>query len=148
MAPAAAAAPAKKHKSKTASVVSGSLSGAVVSACVQPLDVIRTRMQADMAHGVVRNTLHTMQTIMAEVRHVAVVLSCAVPSGCVAWQAGTCCTTAVAVACCCLPTLPLLLHCLLLCRAGRRAHVVEGHAAYSDPAGLGRRTALLLLGID
>ncbi|EFN55963.1 hypothetical protein CHLNCDRAFT_145279 [Chlorella variabilis] len=66
MAPAAAAAPAKKHKSKTASVVSGSLSGAVVSACVQPLDVIRTRMQADMAHGVVRNTLHTMQTIMAE----------------------------------------------------------------------------------
>ena len=62
------AAPAKKKKSKAASVLSGSLSGALVSACVQPLDVIRTRMQADMAHGVVRSTLQTMQTIMGEVR--------------------------------------------------------------------------------
>ena len=62
------AAPAKKKKSKAASVLSGSLSGALVSACVQPLDVIRTRMQADMAHGVVRSTLQTMQTIVGEVR--------------------------------------------------------------------------------
>lgn len=56
----------RKKKSKAASVISGSVSGALVSACVQPLDVIRTRMQADSAHGVVRGTLATMQTIMAE----------------------------------------------------------------------------------
>jgi solute carrier family 25 protein 38 len=39
-------------KSKLASALSGSLSGALVSACVQPLDVIRTRMQADSAQGI------------------------------------------------------------------------------------------------
>lgn len=41
----------KTKKSKAASALSGSLSGAFVSACVQPLDVIRTRMQADSAQG-------------------------------------------------------------------------------------------------
>ncbi len=40
-----------KRKSKAASALSGSVSGAFVSACVQPLDVIRTRMQADSAQG-------------------------------------------------------------------------------------------------
>lgn len=40
-----------KKKSRAASALSGSLSGAFVSACVQPLDVIRTRMQADSAQG-------------------------------------------------------------------------------------------------
>ena len=35
----------QRPKSKLASVISGSASGAVVSACVQPLDVLRTRMQ-------------------------------------------------------------------------------------------------------
>lgn len=41
----------KRRKSKVASMISGGLSGAVVSACVQPLDVIRTRMQASRARG-------------------------------------------------------------------------------------------------
>lgn len=59
--------PTKKKKSKAASLVSGAVSGALVSACLQPLDVVRTRMQADVARGVVRSTLGTMQTIMAEV---------------------------------------------------------------------------------
>ena len=73
MAPPAAAAaaggkPQRKKKSKLASLVSGSLSGALVSACVQPLDVIRTRMQADMLQGVMRGTLGTMRTIVGEVR--------------------------------------------------------------------------------
>ena len=45
-----------KKKSKAASALSGSLSGAFVSACVQPLDVIRTRMQADSAQGLLHVT--------------------------------------------------------------------------------------------
>lgn len=45
-----------KRKSKTASALSGSVSGALVSACVQPLDVIRTRMQADSAQGLLHVT--------------------------------------------------------------------------------------------
>lgn len=53
-------------KSKLASVVSGSVSGAVVSACVQPLDVLRTRMQADSAAGVLRSTAETATLIMRE----------------------------------------------------------------------------------
>lgn len=60
--------PARKPKSKAASVVSGSVSGALVSACVQPLDVVRTRMQADAAQGLVRGTMATIHTILAEVR--------------------------------------------------------------------------------
>jgi hypothetical protein len=60
-------------------VVSGSLSGALVSACVQPLDVVRTRMQADMAHGIVRSTMHTMQTILSEVRRSWPASRCCVP---------------------------------------------------------------------
>ncbi|KAL4853316.1 Mitochondrial glycine transporter [Chlorella vulgaris] len=59
-------APARKSKSKVASAISGSVSGALVSACVQPLDVIRTRIQADMTHGVVRGTMQTMHVILAE----------------------------------------------------------------------------------
>lgn len=50
-------------KSKLASVVSGSMSGAIVSSCVQPLDVIRTKMQADSAHGVTRSTAQTIALI-------------------------------------------------------------------------------------
>lgn len=45
--------------------MSGSLSGALVSACVQPLDVIRTRMQADSAQGLARvSTVQTFQDIV------------------------------------------------------------------------------------
>ena len=50
-------------KSKLASVVSGSMSGAIVSSCVQPLDVIRTKMQADSAHGIHRSTAQTIALI-------------------------------------------------------------------------------------
>lgn len=58
----------KPRKSKMASLASGALSGGLVSACVQPLDVIRTRMQADMVQGVMRGTMPTMWTIVGEVR--------------------------------------------------------------------------------
>jgi solute carrier family 25 protein 38 len=52
-------------KSKLASALSGSASGAFVSACVQPLDVIRTRMQADSAAGVANiGSLKTFQRIL------------------------------------------------------------------------------------
>lgn len=63
----AAARPAGKEgpkRSKLASVVSGSMSGALVSACVQPLDVVRTRMQADVAHGTFMSSARTVQAIM------------------------------------------------------------------------------------
>ena len=60
------AAGAKPRKSKVASVVSGSMSGAAVSACVQPLDVLRTRMQADVAAGTYRSTLQTMQEVVRQ----------------------------------------------------------------------------------
>lgn len=61
----AAFVPAPK-KSKLASVVSGALSGAVVSSCVQPLDVIRTKMQADSARGIARSTAQTISLISRE----------------------------------------------------------------------------------
>ena len=52
-------------KSKIASAMSGSVSGALVSACVQPLDVIRTRMQADSAQGLAKvSTVKTFQGIV------------------------------------------------------------------------------------
>merc|ERR1719183_283432 len=52
-------------KSKIASAMSGSVSGALVSACVQPLDVIRTRMQADSARGLAKvSTVKTFQGIV------------------------------------------------------------------------------------
>lgn len=52
-------------KSKLASAMSGSVSGAFVSACVQPLDVIRTRMQADSARGASNvSTVRTFQAIL------------------------------------------------------------------------------------
>jgi solute carrier family 25 protein 38 len=57
--------PRKETPSKLTSALSGSLSGAVVSACVQPLDVIRTRMQADSARGLPDiTTLKTVQKII------------------------------------------------------------------------------------
>ena len=53
-----------KRKSKLASVVSGAASGALVSACVQPLDVIRTRLQADSAKGQLLSTVSTIRLIV------------------------------------------------------------------------------------
>ena len=142
------AAPAKKKKSKAASVLSGSLSGALVSACVQPLDVIRTRMQADMAHGMVRSTLQTMQTIMGEVRRgnsTFIRLQAAV-----LWPAddsGVCCPAGAAQCAMEQPTAKLCHTCCYGCphrAAGRGAHPVEGHPAHRDPVGPGGRPALLL----
>lgn len=52
--------------SKLASALSGSLSGALVSACVQPLDVIRTRMQADSAQRLAVTTTGTIRKIVGE----------------------------------------------------------------------------------
>ena len=44
----------------------GSFSGAVVSACVQPLDVIRTRLQADAAKGISRSTAGAFRVLVKE----------------------------------------------------------------------------------
>lgn len=62
----------KPKKSKLASIVSGAVSGVFVSAVVQPLDVVRTRMQADVAKGVFLSTARTFRTVVAEVRRVEV----------------------------------------------------------------------------
>jgi solute carrier family 25 protein 38 len=62
----AAAAPPPPPRSKLASVASGSLSGMLVSACLQPLDVVRTRMQADAARGVALSSAATARAVAAE----------------------------------------------------------------------------------
>lgn len=49
-----------------ASAVSGAMSGAIISACVQPLDVLRTRMQADTAMGMSRSVGQTLQVVLNE----------------------------------------------------------------------------------
>lgn len=43
----------------------GCISGALVSVCVQPLDVLRTQMQADAAAGLARSTLATARGVLA-----------------------------------------------------------------------------------
>ena len=53
-------------KSRLASVLSGSSSGALVSACMQPLDVLRTRMQAEAARGVFLSTVETTSIVLKE----------------------------------------------------------------------------------
>ena len=42
----------------------GSLSGVIISACVQPLDVLRTRMQGEAAKGVSHGTLVTLRLVL------------------------------------------------------------------------------------
>jgi len=44
----------------------GVLSGALVSVCVQPLDVVRTRMQAEATRSGLQSMVGTMRTIYAE----------------------------------------------------------------------------------
>lgn len=44
----------------------GSFSGAVVSVCVQPLDVVRTRLQADAAKGISRSTAGAFRVLVQE----------------------------------------------------------------------------------
>lgn len=55
-----------KGQNKLASVLSGSFSGAVVSVCVQPLDVVRTRLQADAAKGISRSTAGVFRVLVKE----------------------------------------------------------------------------------
>jgi len=42
------------------------MAGAVVSACVQPLDVLRTRMQADAAAGRLQGSVSTLRMLLRE----------------------------------------------------------------------------------
>jgi len=44
----------------------GAMAGAVVSACVQPLDVLRTRMQADAAAGRLQGSVSTLRMLLRE----------------------------------------------------------------------------------
>ena len=44
----------------------GYFSGAVVSVCVQPLDVVRTRLQADAAKGISRSTADAFRVLVKE----------------------------------------------------------------------------------
>ena len=53
-----------RHNSN--SICAGSLSGAAISACVQPLDVIRTRMQADATLNALSGALGTFRKIVAQ----------------------------------------------------------------------------------
>ncbi|KAK9811684.1 hypothetical protein WJX72_008322 [[Myrmecia] bisecta] len=56
----------KPRQPLASSVVSGFLSGALVSVCVQPLDVVRTRMQGEAAAGLSRGPVATFRTILSE----------------------------------------------------------------------------------
>ncbi|KAI8475689.1 MAG: mitochondrial carrier domain-containing protein [Monoraphidium minutum] len=58
----------QRHKKPPAivSAVSGGLSGAMISACVQPLDVLRTRMQADAALGSQKSMGQTLRVLLKE----------------------------------------------------------------------------------
>ena len=54
-------------KPRLASALSGAMSGMFVSAIVQPLDVVRTRMQVDVNRGVHLSTWKTLRLIVGEV---------------------------------------------------------------------------------
>jgi len=64
--PAAAPPPPRPKPPAAAAAASGALSGAFISAIVQPLDVVRTRMQADAAGGALRGTITTLRTVLSE----------------------------------------------------------------------------------
>ncbi|CAL8469258.1 g8799 [Coccomyxa elongata] len=49
-----------------AAALSGSVSGAIISTCVQPLDVVRTRMQADATKNAFSGMLGTFRSIVSE----------------------------------------------------------------------------------
>ncbi|GAX78294.1 hypothetical protein CEUSTIGMA_g5736.t1 [Chlamydomonas eustigma] len=54
----------KKSKPPSiASALSGALSGVLIGTCLQPLDVVRTRMQGDSIQGLSRNTISTARVI-------------------------------------------------------------------------------------
>lgn len=53
-------------RSRFASVLSGSLAGALVSVSIQPLDVVRTRMQGDAVKGFVRGPFSTARVVYNE----------------------------------------------------------------------------------
>lgn len=54
------------HDSDKYRARAGSFSGAVVSVCVQPLDVVRTRLQADAAKGISRSTAGAFRVLVKE----------------------------------------------------------------------------------
>jgi solute carrier family 25 protein 38 len=58
--------PQHKKPPAVAAALSGALSGALISACVQPLDVLRTRMQADAALGAARPLGVTLRALLSE----------------------------------------------------------------------------------
>lgn len=58
--------PSKAKTRTLASAASGAVSGAFISACVQPLDVLRTRLQANAALGVNRGPIETLQQLLKE----------------------------------------------------------------------------------
>ena len=58
--------PRHKKPPAVAAALSGAMSGALISACVQPLDVLRTRMQADAALGTRRSAAATLRGLLAE----------------------------------------------------------------------------------
>ena len=55
-----------KDRSRLASAASGAASGVVVSACLQPLDVLRTRLQTDATSGLSQSWWRTMGSIARE----------------------------------------------------------------------------------
>ena len=61
----AGSAVASKDNSRLASAASGAISGVVISASLQPLDVLRTRLQADATTGKPQSLAGTMRSIFA-----------------------------------------------------------------------------------
>ncbi|KAK9836381.1 hypothetical protein WJX84_000438, partial [Apatococcus fuscideae] len=60
--------PAEKppRRSPLGILLSGLLSGAVVSVSLQPFDVVRTRMQGDAANSIMQGSWQTFRTVIAE----------------------------------------------------------------------------------
>ncbi|GMH36124.1 hypothetical protein BSKO_03992 [Bryopsis sp. KO-2023] len=56
----------KDGNSRLASALSGSAAGAFVSTCIQPLDVVRTRMQGDAVKGLLRGPIATAKLVHGE----------------------------------------------------------------------------------
>ena len=54
----------KLSKLSLSKTKTGCVAGAMVSVCVQPLDVLRTRMQADAAAGRLQSTVRTLKAVL------------------------------------------------------------------------------------
>ena len=53
-------------RSKELKFLPGCLSGAAISACVQPFDVVRTRMQADATRNALSGAVGTLRKIVSQ----------------------------------------------------------------------------------